>query len=70
MTTEPEKNNKYAIILSKNKKIVQVRIFCNKKQEVVRHAKAFIKANNEWYDSVSVIKTIDHIIDLSKNKQK
>lgn len=70
MTTKQRKNNEYAIILLKNEKIVQVRIYCDKKQEVMRHAKAFIKVNSNWYDKVSVVKTIDHLSDLSKNKQK
>ena len=69
METESTIKSQYAIVLSKNEVIVQVRIFNEYRPEVIRHAKAFTSAKAEWYDKVSVLKTINHINDLSKNSK-
>ena len=63
-------NNKFAIILLKDELIVQVRLFNRKQEEVVNHAKAFNNSKNNWYDKVIVVRTVDHMKDLMKNKQK
>lgn len=67
---EPVVSNKFAIILLKDELIVQVRLFNRKQEEVIKHAKAFNSSKNNWYDKVIVVKTVDHIKDLTKNKQK
>jgi len=67
---EPVTNNKFAIILLKDELIVQVRLFNRKQEEVIKHAKAFSNSKNNWYDKVIVVKTVDHIKDLTKKKQK
>ena len=69
MQTESAITSEYAIVLSKNEAIVQVRIFNEDRPEVIRHAKAFMSTKAEWYDKVSVLKTINHIDDLSKNSK-
>ncbi len=69
METESAITSEYAIVLSKNEAIVQVRIFNEDRPEVIRHAKVFMSTKAEWYDKVSVLKTINHIDDLSKNSK-
>ena len=67
METEDQIKSQYAIVLSKNETVVQVRLFNEYRPEVIRHAKAFMSAKAEWYDKVSVLKPVNHINDLSKN---
>ena len=69
METGTAIDNEYAIVLSKNETIVQVRLFNEYRPEVIRHAKAFMSAKAEWYDKVSVLKPVNHINDLSKNSK-
>lgn len=60
----------YAIVLLKSNTIVQVRVFNDNKEEVVRHAKAFSKNKQSWYEEVVVVKTIDHLKDLIAGKKE
>ena len=68
--TKSVTQNKYAIVLLKNNSIVQVRVFNGNEDEVVRHAKAFNKNKQAWYEKVVVVKTIDHMSDLLSKKKR
>jgi len=70
MSNENVYKNEYAIVLLKDKSIVQVRIYNVNVDKVIEHAKAFNKTKTNWYDNAVVVKTVDHIKDLTKNKQK
>lgn len=59
-----EHNQTYAIVLSKNSQIVQIRNFNTTADNAISHAKEFSQSGSAWFDRVALYRTVDHIKDL------
>jgi hypothetical protein len=58
------KSETYAIVLSKNQRIVQIRNFVTNYETALSHAKEFSISGSSWFDKVALYKTVDHVGDL------